>query len=665
MQIGRGTLVVLAIGLIGCGSSNSSPTPKRDAAPGSPDVADKDATELVDTRIVTGTDSNAGLTEAAPPSDAPAAKDVAPLTVDAGPAADVTAVGDTGSSPDSAPSPDLAPSPDSTRLPDAAPAIDVAASPDVPAPSDLPPARDASATGVVSSTSTTDPSTDPAVCATVKFTDLSLTADQTYDIVMPDCLHLSGTITLDGSLPAGAVYSQGEVDVFKIERDGSGALADTTVYSANVTAVDSTHFSYSVGVPAGTYEVMYTFALKSSAAIPSTVSRYGQDQVTISQNTKHDVTLSAIDVVTSTVTVTGTNALAASGGSFGRYVYLMGLNANHTLLVSGFGMASGDSTPITMWIPNESFSPTVMVQDTPEMMSPFRSGFTSRFLVDPVAPAAAISIALPVAVKISGTIADPNHVLATSPVGSPPSYYHCDSLDTGTFPHPILNLPETTVSSFFTGATSHAFYGRKGLVCVTNAEYAIAVGGGGVLTRAGENNYAFMQDPTPKSPNAVTLTSDLIRNIDVPALGTQITVRGTVKDAHGNGIAGANLAVLANTLTNPALTEKSFTGGVDATTAGAYVLHALPGTYRLTVALPKADAASSGADAGATQPADAGSIFTGGGSDANAADCTTLAACCDTLSGSDKISCTSVVAMNMAVVCSGSLSLLRTGGKCP
>jgi hypothetical protein len=58
--------------------------------------------------------------------------------------------------------------------------------------------------------------------------------------------------------------------------------------------------------------------------------------------------------------------------------------------------------------------------------------------------------------------------------------------------------------------------------CITNAVYAIAIGSGGLPTRAGENTYAYMQDPTPKSPNLVTLTSDLVRNIDVPALGTQM-----------------------------------------------------------------------------------------------------------------------------------------------
>jgi hypothetical protein len=331
-------------------------------------------------------------------------------------------------------------------------------------------------------------------------------------------------------------------------------------------------------------------------------------------------------------------------------------------------MTAGASVPMSMWIPNESFTPTLLVQDTPEAMSPYRSGFTSQFFLDPVAPATSMTLALPAAVKISGTISDPNHVLSGvqnyGMVTSPVSYYHCDSLDYGTYPNPILQLPETSVSSFLSAATSHALYARKGTTCVTSANYAIAVGPGGLPGRAGENTYAYMQDPTPKSPNAVTLTGDLVRNINVPDLGTQIAVRGTVKDARGNGISGANLSFTAFTLTTSTLTEKTYVGGVDATSTGSYVLHALPGTYFYTAALPKSDGSSSTADAGAPKPADAGTII-GGGSDASAADCATLAACCNTLSGSDKTTCNSVVSMNMAAVCVSTQSLFRSGGKCP
>ena len=42
-----------------------------------------------------------------------------------------------------------------------------------------------------------------------------------------------------------------------------------------------------------------------------------------------------------------------------------------------------------------------------------------------------------------------------------------------------------------------------------------------------------------------------------------------------------------------------------------------------------------------------------------------LAACRNTLSGSDKVSCNGVVAMNMASICSATQSLLRSDGKCP
>ena len=528
---------------------------------------------------------------------------------------------------------------------------------------------DASPTGVVSSTNTADPSTDATVCSTVKLTNLSLSADQTYDIVMPDCLHLSGTITLDGTLPDGAVFANGGVNVFKLVKDADGKVTDTTSYAATITPVDTSHFRYSVGVPEGSYEVMYTFVLKSSATIPSTVSRYGQDQITLAQNLKHDVTLSALDLVTATLTVTGTDAIPGSGSLFGRFLTIFGLNASHTIMVSGFSMTAGASVPIAMWIPNEAMTPTLLVQESPVSASPFPSGFVSQFLMDPVGPANAITLALPPTVKISGSISDPNHVLSPMQMmgasgTSAVSYYHCDSMDYGTYPNPIFQLPETSVSSFFSASSGHSFQARKGMECITNAVYAIAVGAGGLPTRAGENTYAYLQDPTPKSPNLVTLTSDLVRNIDVPALGTQITVRGTVKDAHGNALPGVNLSFTSNTLTNPGLAEKTYVGSLDTGNAGDYVLHILPGSYFYTAALPNSNEASSAGDAGTAKDASVDLGASLGGGDAGAFDCTTLATCCATLTGSTKSACDTIVSTNSTATCSGYQTIFRATGSC-
>jgi hypothetical protein len=244
------------------------------------------------------------------------------------------------------------------------------------------------------------------------------------------------------------------------------------------------------------------------------------------------------------------------------------------------------------------------------------------------------------------------------------SYYHCDSMNYGTYPNPIFQLPETSVSSFFSASTSHSFNARKGMECVTNAVYAIAVGPGGLPTRAGENTYAYMQDPTPKSPNVVTLTSDLVRNIDVPALGTQITVRGTVKDAHGNALPGVNLSFTTNNLTNPGLAEKTYIGSLDTGDTGAYVLHALPGTYFYTAAMPTSNGTSPAVDAGTAKDASMDLGLSLGGGDAGAFDCTTLAACCATLTGSTKSTCDTIVSTNSTTTCSSYQTIFRLAGSC-
>jgi hypothetical protein len=367
----------------------------------------------------------------------------------------------------------------------------------------------------------------------------------------------------------------------------------------------------------------------------------------------------------------GSDKLPTNGIAYGRYIGLYGLNTRHTLLTSGMSMTVSASTTITMWLPRGEFTPTLLEFDAQESMTPFRSGYVSQFQLDPVSADSAISLALPAFTKISGTVSDPNHVLAPMQMvgnagNSPPHYYHCNTLDYGSYPDPIFLFPEGSVSDFFTAATSHAFYARKGMTCVAYANYAIAVGPGGLSTRAGENTYAYMQDPTPRSPDAITLGDDVVRDVSVPALGTQITVRGTVKDVRGNGLANINLSFVSDALTNAGLSDKMYVGGVDSTAAGEYVLHALPGTYLYTAELPASESTAATLDAGAPKDASADlPVIIPSTGDAGSYTCATLAACCNNLGATDKATCQAVVAMNNDGTCSTLQTMLALGGSCP
>jgi hypothetical protein len=417
--------------------------------------------------------------------------------------------------------------------------------------------------------------------------------------------------------------------------------------------------------------MMYNFAVKSGGLIPSVASRIAQEHLTISGSLKHDVTLPAIDVATVTVTVTGTDALASNGSAFGRFIQVMLLDSGNTLMINGMSMTGGASVPIAMWVPRGTITPFIMVQMSPGAFAPYPSGSVNQLKLDPVTPTGDFSLAMPAAVKISGSVSDPYQnltpMMGVGGMGtSGVSYYQCNSLDTGTFPDPIFFYPEGSTSSFFSASTSHAFYVRKGLTCVSYANYAIATGAKGATpTIAGENTYAYMEDPTPKSPDAVTLTADITRNITVPNLGAQVTVTGTVKDARGAAIPNAHLNFNSRSLVTATVADKTFVGNLDVSSAGTYTLHALPGTYAMWIALTKTAGSTTTPDAGVVSNKDAAPDVSfslpdlGGGSG-----CTTLAACCATLTGMNKTLCDNAVSANIGLSCTSYLGYFQSAGSC-
>jgi hypothetical protein len=560
---------------------------------------------------------------------------------------------------------DAAPTPDAQVVTDARSSAELGPQVDAPGTNgDLPRVQDAASS--VSATTTPDNDPTPQVCSTLRLGTQDFSSDRGYDIVMDDCLRVSGTVTLAGPLPDGATWSEGSVQLYKIIRDATGAVADTIHYAARITTIDDSHFNYVVGVPADSYELVVYLGVKSGAQLPSVATRIGQAQIAISQSIKHDITLPALDLVARTVTVTGTDALASNGNAFGRFLQVTGLNASHTLMVNGMSLSSGGTTSIAMWLPRETVSPLVLVQESPGYTAPYPSGFVSQFKLDDVSGNGDVSLAIPTAVKLSGTVSDPYQMLSPAmTIGttgtSAISYYHCDPSDPGTFPNPIFNYPEGSTASFFSGATSYGFFARKGLACVPYAEYAIATGAPGATpTRDGENTFAFLQDPTARATGAVVLTTDLVRNVTVPDLGARVTITGTVKDRRGNGMANAILSFNSRSLAAATLADKTFVGSLNVGATGAYTARALPGSYDVSIALASESAPPPVPDAGAPPAKDAATsadVGMGG-------ECSTLAACCSTLADANKILCQTAVSAATDLVCASYLTVFRQQGSC-
>jgi hypothetical protein len=650
--------MLLTIGLWGCGSSSS--TPKTTKTPDAP-VVSPDAAVVADSKAAADLP---GTTHA----DVTLTPDVFVANASDALASDALVV----VSVDGFATPDALAGNDVTQVSDVLRPSDVASVADVPsAQPDAAAVPDGST--VVTSTSAPDNTTDPTICSTVVLGDRALSADQTYDIVMPDCLRLSGTVTLAGPLPAGGVIGNGGVHAFKLIRDANGGVTDMISYAAALTAVDDTHFRYSIGLPADSYDLMYEFGVKSSGTLASVATRIGQEHLTISSSLKHDVTLPAIDVATYTVTLTGTDALPSNGSSFGRFIEVILVNSSNTLMVTG--LSPNGATSLPMWVPRETVTPFFMVQMSPVPTAPYTSGSVNQFKLDPITPTGDFSLAQPPFVKISGTISDPfqnlTPVLGIGGLGtSGISHYQCAPLAPASYPDSIFSYPEGSTSDFFTDSPSLAFYPRKGLTCVPYANYAIATGSKGATpTIAGENTYAFMEDPTVKSPNAITLTADITRNVVVPDLGPQVTVTGTVKDARGAAIPNARLNFNSRSLVTATVADKTFVGNLDVSSGGAYTLHALPGTYAMWIALPASTGSTPTADAGANANKDAGFALPDLGLSlpdlgSGGADCTTLTACCPTLPASYQSTCNAVASTNVAAACAGILASMRGQNYC-
>jgi hypothetical protein len=671
MRTERAIGLMLTVGLLGCGSSSETKSTPDTAVP----VADagRDTVTKADQAVPNTPDASTtpDLTVVTP-------KDVASSEATSVPGVDSAPVDGVVVSPDLASaSLDVPALPDLQLDPDSPAELDAVVESDGPVGAEvlqndsaLPPSPDGGS--IVASTTAPDNPSEPTVCSTLLLGERDILADETYDIVMPDCLRVSGTITLASPLPDASIYSGGSVQLYKIIRDTNGNITDNVVYNAVVTPVDNTHFRYAVGVPADTYEVMYTFILKGSEAaslthLPSTASRMGQDRITVSASMKHDVTLPAIVVSSRTVTVTGTDVLPSHANQFGRYLIVYQVNTANTLLVVGMSLSSGASVPISMWVPTETFTPTLTLMDGPSVGA---SGFTSQFKLAQVTPIGDFALALPATVEISGSIADPYNTLSRipSPTGQETSgvnYYQCNSIDYGSWPDPIFMFPEGSASSFFAGTTSHTLFVRSGITCVTYANYAIAIGPGGLPTRDGENTYVYIDDPSRRLPDALVLTSDAVRNINVPAIDTQVTMRGTVKDARGNAIPGAELTFNSDAMTSPTWANKTFNGGLNVGSSGSYIAHALPGKYRLLVKLPSSPSSSSAnPDAGTSVGGKDASFSLPDFGSSTGGDCSTLAACCSTLSTGLKTSCETIVSLGSDSTCASTLAQLKSASMC-
>jgi hypothetical protein len=111
--------------------------------------------------------------------------------------------------------------------------------------------------------------------------------------------------------------------------------------------------------------------------------------------------------------------------------------------------------------------------------------------------------------------------------------------------------------------------------------------------------------------------------------------------------------------------NKTFVGGLETSDTGTFTMHALPGKYAMSVALPTSTTSTTTPDAGAPNKDAAPDISfmlpdLGGGG----ADCTALAACCPTLPATLKSQCETMAASGNAAACTGILTSLKLAGSC-
>jgi hypothetical protein len=346
-------------------------------------------------------------------------------------------------------------------------------------------------------------------------------------------------------------------------------------------------------------------------------------------------------------------------------------SADKTLVAFGFGapVASGsDEATLPLHLPAGRYLPRVNVIDIGNLIHATRkAGSLNGFVLPEATAAATVTLALPKVHKLSGDISDPGNQLWDQPGPS------CcldsgeiQAVDLGVFgpsgvtPDPPWIYAELGDGRFYKPTPSYKLWQRAGTERYVFPIFYIPVGPGGVVVGR-ENGFATLYAPALEKAEKVTFSADLRRSYTVPQnVGPNIALTGTVKDMRGMALPGYMVSVHSTSLVN--LSDATHEAQVTSDTAGGFLLHILPGTFRVTVShRPNTTAPA------ASGPApDAGVVpdtTPGGGGDA-AGDCGALVRCCDMLAAPYQAGCTAVVATGSEGNCRAALQGYRNAMLC-
>jgi hypothetical protein len=456
---------------------------------------------------------------------------------------------------------------------------------------------DGSSTDSAVTSDTATPSTDAAAVACTATPTTTVSAhylqaqvyesSQTVAYVVPKGFKVTGAVTLP-SPPAGGSYKTGSVNIFNLDSGDS--------YTAVITLASATGFTYTVALPAGTYDVMTRIALQFGAGVNSSiVTRFKFSKLTVCGDATHPIELAAMPALTSkTVEVKGVSAMGTAASPTGYVGFVTLERADHTL--SSLAVASaitGDAFSVALMLPADPLVPVISITDAGKATGVRASGMTNGIKLPEAPVAASYSLDLPPLAKLSGTVSDPMSALVQPQVivptvtgPSPFSYLHCDSTDRDTFPNPPLFFVESSTGNVMADALSYRSFVRKGVTCDLYGVMAIQLGAGGTATQAGENTIGTLLLPG-RNRDKPTVTADLVKDYAVVKPPQEIKLTATIKDSSGAVLPGWSINALARAELKPTgWQDNGLEVFVISDTQGALKANLIPGTYRVKLLPP-------------------------------------------------------------------------------
>jgi hypothetical protein len=418
------------------------------------------------------------------------------------------------------------------------------------------------------------------VCSFFDLKSQSITANGNLTITVPDCFAVTGILSIP-SLPLGSTGTSGWVV------NAFGA-APNELYPAAITAIDKTHAYYAVAVPTGTYQLAVnlgiTFPFQSSPIQGEEMTLAAYPSITVgTADMTNDVALPVVGALqTMDVTVNGFGGVDTSNGLL---VEVNLMSSDRTFIATGLSYAitsaSVTSLVLPMKMPAGTFNTLVFLSSgNPNGSSANDVHYSSDLIAPDVTVGATATIAIPTVNTLSGTVTDPSSALSSAA-----AFAQEIDLDPSGFSPTVTPTPpyfgdlELNRAFFATTALTYVGYSRTGQTRQIVPSYLATVGPGGT-GNGRENTFETLQ-PNPGG-ETVTVTANLTRNYQVPAVPADVAVEGTIVDSHGNAVVGYALQINSFTITG--LTGAF--GGVDtiaSDTLGTFTAHVWPGTYDFMV----------------------------------------------------------------------------------